>query len=128
MKIVRFFIFLAAAAILGLGFFGLTELEKEAGMGFLLGCLTLGGGFLITALFSLKMPWHGIIGAGTLALLGLCRGALNFPDFAKYLVGERERGVAPALELCVSLVCAMLLIRVLRVWAAERKRNLDIGA
>lgn len=121
MKPVRIAIFLSAAAVLGLGFFGVSELEKDEGMAFLLGCLTLGGGFLITALFSLKMPWHGIIGAGVLALLGLGRGALNLPDFAKYLVGGRERGVAPALELCVTLVCAILLVRVLRTWAAERR-------
>lgn len=123
MKLVRVFIFLAAAAILGLGFFGMTSLGKDDGMAFLLGCLTLGGGLLISGLFSLKMPWHGIIGAGVLALLGFGRGALNLPDFAKYLVGERERGVAPALELCVTLVCAMLLLRVLRAWAADRRRS-----
>ena len=123
MKLVRVFIFLAAAAVLGLGFYGMSALAKDDGMAFLLGCLTLGGGFLITGLFSLKMPWHGIIGAGVVALLGFGRGALNLPDFAKYLVGERERGVAPALELCVTLICAMLLIRVLRAWAADRRRH-----
>lgn len=101
----------------------MTSLGKDDGMAFLLGCLTLGGGLLISGLFSLKMPWHGIIGAGVLALLGFGRGALNLPDFAKYLVGERERGVAPALELCVTLVCAMLLLRVLRAWAADRRRS-----
>lgn len=128
MKLVRVFIFLAAAAVLGLGFFGTARLEKDDGMAFLLGCLTLGGGFLITGLFSLKMPWHGIIGAGILALLGLGRGVMNLPGFAKYMTGERDRGMAPALELCVTLICAMLLIRVLRAWSADRRRNLDPGS
>lgn len=122
MKLVRVFIFLAAAAILTLGFYGTRILGKDDGMAFLLCCLTLGGGFLITGLFSLKMPTHGILGAGVLALLGFGRGVLNFPGFAEYLIGQRERGGAPALELCVTLVCAMLLVRVIRAWAAERSR------
>lgn len=122
MKLVRVFIFLAAVAVIGLGFYGTQILAKDDGMAFLLGCLTLGGGFLITGLFSLKMPWHGIIGAGVLAMLGLGRGVLNFPRFAEYLTGLRDRGAAPALELCVTLICAMLLIRVIRAWATERRR------
>jgi hypothetical protein len=123
MKLVRVFIFLASAAVLGLGFFGTTRMEKDDAMAFLLGCLTLGGGFLITGLFSLKMPWHGIIGAGILALLGFGRGVLNFPDFAEYMTGQRERGIAPALELCVTLICAMLMLRVIRALAAEKARG-----
>ena len=123
MKLVRVFIFLAAAVTIGLGFYGTGIMEKDEGMAFLLGCLTLGGGFLITGLFSLKMPWHGIIGAGVLALLGFGRGIMNFPDFAKYLTGERDRGVAPALELCITLICAMLLVRVIRTLAAEKARH-----
>ena len=123
MKLVRVFIFLAAAVTIGLGFYGTGLMEKDDGMAFLLGCLTLGGGFIITGLFSLKMPWHGIIGAGVLALLGFGRGVLNFPGFAKYLTGERDRGVAPALELCITLICAMLLVRVIRTLAAEKARH-----
>ena len=122
MKIVRVFIFLAAAAVFGLGFYGASILGKDDGMAFLLGCLTLGGGFLITGLFSLKMPSHGIIGAGVLALLGLGRGALNFPSFAQYLTGDRNRGVSPALELCITLICAMLLVHVIRALASEKVR------
>jgi hypothetical protein len=122
MKLVRVSIFLAAVAVIGLGFYGTRLLAKDEGMAFLLGCLTLGGGFLITGLFSLKMPSHGIIGAGVLALLGFGRGVLNFPGFAEYLIGQRDRGAAPALELCVTLICAMLLVRVIRAWAKERSR------
>ena len=123
MKLVRVFIFLAALVTIGLGFYGTELMEKDNGMAFLLGCLTLGGGFLITGLFSLKMPWHGVIGAGVLALLGFGRGVLNFPAFAKYLIGERDRGVAPALELCITLICAMLLMRVIRTLAAEKAKG-----
>ncbi len=123
MKIVRVFIFLAAAAVFGLGFYGASILGKDDGMAFLLGCLTLGGGFLITGLFSLKMPSHGIIGAGVLALLGLGRGALNFPSFAQYLTGDRNRGASPALELCITLICAMLLVHVIRALASEKVRR-----
>lgn len=122
MKLVRVFIFSAAAAILALGFYGMRVLPKDDGMAFLLGCLTLGGGLLITGFFSLKMPAHGIIGAGVLALLGFGRGVLNFPGFAEYMTGERERGIAPALELCVALLCTMLLVRIIRAWAAEKAR------
>jgi hypothetical protein len=125
MKLVRALIFLAAAAIIGLGVYGMGLMEKDKGIAFLLGSLTLGGGFLITGLFSLKMPWHGIIGAGFLALLGFGRGIINFPDFAKYIVGERFRGPAPALELCITLLCAMILVRVIRVWAADRARRAE---
>lgn len=123
MKIVRVFIFLASAAVFGLGFYGTSILGKDDGMAFLLGCLTLGGGFLITGLFSLKMPSHGIIGAGVLALLGLGRGALNFPSFAQYLTGDRNRGASPALELCITLICAMLLVHVIRALASEKVRR-----
>jgi hypothetical protein len=123
MKLIRVFIFFAAAAVIGLGVVGTDRLEKDDGMAFLLGCLTLGGGFLITGLFSLKMPWHGIIGAGILALLGFGRGVLNFPGFAEYMTGQRDRGIAPALELCVTLICAMLMIRVIRALAAEKARS-----
>jgi hypothetical protein len=123
MKLIRVFIFLAAVMIVGLGFYGTSIMGKDNAMAFLLGCLTLGGGILITGLFSLKMPWQGIIGAGVLALLGLARGILNFPGFAKYFAGERERGAAPALEIGVTLICAMLLVRVIRTLAAEKARQ-----
>lgn len=123
MKLIRVFIFLTAVMIVGLGFYGTSIMGKDNAMAFLLGCLTLGGGIFISGLFSLKMPWHGVIGAGVLALLGFARGILNFPGFAKYFAGERDRGAAPALEICVTLICAMLLVRVIRTLAAEKARQ-----
>ncbi|QTN31425.1 hypothetical protein HZ994_03475 [Akkermansiaceae bacterium] len=124
MKAARTALFLAAAIIIGLGMLGTMRLEKEAGTAFLLGSLTLGGGFLICGLFTLGMPWHGIIGGGVLALLGFGRGVLNFPDFAQFIVGTRPRGIAPALETAVTLVCISVLLRCYRAWAQERVRRI----
>lgn len=123
MKGIRIAIFLAAATVIGLGFLGLRLLEKDDGMALLLGSLTLGGGILISGLFSLKMPWHGILAAGVLALLGFGRGVLNIPGFADYLGGGRERGIAPVLEAAVALVCIFLLLAVHREWSRERLRR-----
>lgn len=120
---VRISIFLAAAAIIGLGLLGMNQLDKDIGMAFLLGTLTLGGGFLICGLFSLKMQWHGIIGAGILALLGLGRGIMNLPGIAQFLAGERSRGNAPALELATLIICAYLLLRIWRAWTIELSRR-----
>jgi hypothetical protein len=123
MKGIRIAIFLAAATIIGMGFFGVRFLEKDPGMAFLLGSLTLGGGLLICGLFSLKIPWHGIIAAGVLALLGFGRGILNAPGFAEFIGGSRERGVAPVLEAFVAVVCTFLLLAVHRTWSRERLRR-----
>lgn len=123
MRAARICLFLAAAAIIGLGALGTIRLEREAGMAFLLGSLTLGGGFLICALFSLNMPWHGIIGGGVLALLGFGRGVLNAPDFAEFLTGSRQRGIAPLLEITVATVCIVVLLRIYGAWSRERVRR-----
>ncbi len=121
---IRFSVFLAAAAIIGLGIIGVGQLEKDAGMAFLLGCLTLGGGLLICGLFSLKMQWHGIIGAGVLALLGIGRGIMNLPGIAGFFSGDRPRGNAPALELATLIICAYLLLRIWQAWKTERVRRM----
>ncbi len=92
-------------------------------MAFLLGSLTLGGGFLICGLFSLKMLWHGILGAGVLALLGLGRGFMNLPGIAQFFSGDRPRGNAPAFELATLIICAYLLIRIWQAWSKERIRR-----
>ncbi|MDP4996600.1 MAG: hypothetical protein NWQ16_10310 [Akkermansiaceae bacterium] len=120
----RISIFFAAVTIIATGIAGLSLLEKDPAIGFLSGALTLGGGILICGLFTLKMPWHGIAGAGVLALLGLCRGIMNLPDLPAYLSGVRERGNAPVLELAVTLICAILLIRMLRALSVERTRRM----
>jgi hypothetical protein len=120
----RFLIFFGGVMILVLGVAGTRLLGKNEGLALLQGTLTLGGGLIICGLFSLKMRWHGVIGAGVLSLLGTARGAGNFPDFLKLLGGENPRGAAPALELGVTLICLLLLLRVIRALQRERTRRL----
>jgi len=122
--LMRFQVFFSAAAIIALGMAALRVLERASGMAFLQGALTLGGGLLICGLFSLKMKWHGIIGAGVLALLGAARGFGNLPDLARFLGGERERGPAPVMELGITVVCLVLLVRVLASLQRERIRRM----
>lgn len=107
-----------------LGFLGKHQLPGDAGFAFLQGSLTLGGALLICGLFSLKMRWHGIIGAGVVSLLGAARGLGNLPDLMKLLAGSRERGIAPALEAVVTLACLVLLLVVLRALQRERTRRM----
>lgn len=121
---IRAYIFLSGAAVIAIGALGMSRLEEDASMQLLLGSLTLGGGFVICGLFTIRMLWHGVIGAGVLALLGFGRGILNFPDAAKYITGERVRGEAPVLELAVTLICAFLLVRIIGAWNHEKTRRL----
>lgn len=120
----RIHIFSSGAAILALGGSALRLLEKVEAMPFLQGALTLGGGFVICGLFSLKNHWHGLIGAGVLALLGTARGLGNIPDLFKLATGDLRRGPAPAMELGVTLICLLLLMRVLRALQRERTRRM----
>jgi len=120
----RILIFLSGALILGMGAMSFRVLERDDALGFLHGALTLGGAIIISGLFSLKMQWHGYIAAGILALLGAARGLANLPDLASFWVGERERGVAPLLELGVTLICLSLLLRVISALARERVRRM----
>ncbi|MBC7980789.1 MAG: hypothetical protein H7Y36_09530 [Armatimonadetes bacterium] len=120
---IRLLIFISAALILGLGFLGRVQMDKDSAMAFLLGSLTLGGGLLICGLFTIKMLWHGVIGAGFLALLGLSRSILNFPGIAKFMSGKSDNGNAPLFELAVTLICAFLLIQIFRAWQQERIRR-----
>ncbi len=120
----RFQIFSSGATILALGGLSLRVLERNDALAFFQGSLTLGGGIIICGLFSLKMKWHGIIGAGVLALLGTARGLGNIPDFLKLLTGDLQRGKAPILELGVTLIALILLLRILRSLQLERTRRM----
>jgi hypothetical protein len=124
MKVARVSIFLAALAIIGFGFFAQSSLEKEVGLGFFLGALTLGGALLISGLFSFTSHLHGLMGAAVLALLGFGRGMFNLPGLASFMVGERERGAAPLLEFGITIICGMLMIQLWRSWATERMRRM----
>lgn len=120
----RLQVFSSGAVIVAMGAAATRLLEKQEALALLQGALTLGGGILICGLFSLKSYWHGLIGAGVMALLGAARGFGNFPDLLKLLQGDRHRGAAPVLELGVTLICLLLLLRVLRALQKERTRRL----
>jgi len=120
----RIQIFFCGVAVIALGMAAMRILEKDAATGFLQGALTLGGGLIICGFFSLKMKWHGIIGAGVLALMGAARGLGNLPDLALFLSGERERGATPVMELGITVVCLVLLARVLAALYRERIRRM----
>ena len=120
----RYPVFLSGAAILALGVAAMRLLDRPEAWAFLQGTLTLGGGLIICGLFSLKMRWHGLIGAGVLALLGAARGLANLPDLLKLMAGDPTRGAAPAMELGVTLLCLSLLLRVLGTLRRERTRRM----
>lgn len=99
-------------------------LVEGQSLGFLQGALTLGGGMIICGLFSLKMKWHGLIGAAVLGLLGAARGAGNLPGFFDYIGGDRTRGSMPVFEIGVAMICLLMVIRVIRVLHQERVRRM----
>ncbi|MEX1048995.1 MAG: hypothetical protein WED15_05680 [Akkermansiaceae bacterium] len=115
---------MSGLTIMALGVAATFILEREAALGFLNQALTWGGAIVICGIFSIKMKWHGIIGAGILALLGASRGVLNLPDFFRLMQGDRARGTAPLLELGVTLISLLLLLRVLRALRRERTRRM----
>ncbi len=120
----RVVVFGSGLVILALGLAGMRVLAGPAAFGFLNGALTLGGGFIICGLFSLRNPWHGIIGAGVIALLGACRGVGNLAALPAVLT--EHGGVPPMnlLECAVALICILLLAVIVRTLFAERKRRL----
>jgi hypothetical protein len=121
----RFHIFFSGAAVIGLGLAAQRILAADEAMNLLVGALTLGGALIIAGLFSLKMKWHGIIGAGVVALMGFARGLGNVPDLVKLWAGDRSRGGAPLLELGVTLICLMLVLRTVAALMRERARRLS---
>ncbi|GAA5476558.1 hypothetical protein [Haloferula helveola] len=72
----RTLLFVAGVVTTLLGFLAHARLGGTAEAASLFqGALTLGGGWVICALFSRVWTWHGIIGGGILALLGAARCA-----------------------------------------------------
>lgn len=123
---VKLQVFFSGAVVIGLGFLAMQVLTRGEALGFLHGALTLGGGLLICGLFSIKSHWHGIIGAGVIALLGAGRGFGNFPHLIDALSGNSDQRAASLMELGVTLVCLVLLMRVLAALGRERvQRMLD---
>lgn len=107
-------IFAAGIATTALGFIAYSRLEDPA---LLQGALTLGGGWIICGLFALRAPWHGIGGAGVLALLAAARSAPA--------VLELARGTEPAtpFRLVALGIAAVVLVATVRSLQAERARR-----
>lgn len=120
----RIQIFTSALLILGIGLAGFSLLPKADAMGVLDGTLRLGGGILICGFFTIRMLWHGIIGAGILALLGTSRGIINLPGLFKFLTGDRTHGPLPLMELLVTVTCLTLMLSVVRALLRERTRRM----
>jgi hypothetical protein len=124
----RFLLFFGGFSILALGLAGPRVLQEKEAMGFLQGALTLGGGLVISGLFSTRWFWHGVLGGGVMALLGFSRGLVNLPSLPGYL---KERFVEkivdanpmPLLESSVTLICLLLLVAVVKTLLAEKRRK-----
>lgn len=120
----RIYVFFSGLMVLALGGSAMWLLERDDALAFLQGGLTLGGGIIICGLFSLKSQWHGLMGAGVLAMLGAARGLANIPDLVKLFGGDRHRGAAPVMEFGVTLICLLLLLRVIGALRRERIRRM----
>jgi hypothetical protein len=123
----RFQIFFAGFAVLALGYAANEALFDDERLAFITGALTLGGALIICGLFSLKMRWHGVTGAGVVALLGASRGIENLAALPDFWLGNRPRGAAPLLESAAALICILLLVHVVRALLAEKRRRLIAG-
>ncbi len=114
----------AGLLVASTGIFGLQTLGAVLGFPVLHGCLTLGGALVIVGLFSIRMPYHGIIGAGVVALLGAARGLMNLPDVARFISGDRPRAHTPLIELAITIVCLIVLVHTFRWLMRERVRRM----
>jgi hypothetical protein len=108
----RVLIFIAGAAVCLLGILASKQPSDPAA---LQGGLTLGGVFIICGLFSIRSKWHGIVGAGMVAFLGLMRAL-------PALWSQREGGSVMRFEAPVAAICGIVLITALRTLLAERRR------
>lgn len=120
----RFYIFFCGLAILAMGWVATYLLQRPQSIEFLQGALQLGGGILICGIFSIRMKWHGLIGAGIMGMLGAARGFSNVPGLLKFMAGDRSHQTAPVLEFGVTLICLLLLTKVIRALYQERLRRM----
>ncbi len=105
-------LFLAGGFLVAMGFVAEARIGNP---GLLQGALTLGGGWIICGLFSLRSRWHGVIGAGVLALLGAARCA---PALIR--LGEDP---SATWETAAFVASAVVLVSVVRSLLAERARQ-----
>ena len=80
------------------------------------GGLTLGGGWIICGLFSLRAKWHGFIGAGMLAFLG---GLRALPALTKLSSGDP----AAPFSVAAGVLCVVVFVAAARTLMAERRRQ-----
>lgn len=117
-------IFITGSLIIAAAISGLFFLPKMPGFEFLRGGLTLGGALLICGFFTIRMYWHGIIGAGIVSLIGAGKGLMGLKAVQDWFLGNQSRGIAPLIELGITLLCMVLLVRVISVLQAERTRRM----
>lgn len=114
----------SGAVIASLGFTALQILPKPLAFQTFQNALILGGGLLITGLFAIKNRWHGIIGSGVMALLGTAAGVLNVEGVASWMLGDPHSHPSAPIEMGATLICLLLLIRVIATLRRERTRKL----
>ena len=120
----RLFLFVCGGTIVAMGVAALQLMDRSQSLGFSRDALTLGGALVICGLFSIRMFWHGLIGAGVVALMGAAMGLTRLPGVFQFFQGERLRGSLPVFEFGVTVICLLLLTRVVRVLKRERLRRM----
>jgi hypothetical protein len=108
----RALLFLAGFLLAALGFFAFHGSRDHL---LLQGGLTLGGGFIICAIFTFRAKWHGLAGAGLLAFLGVLR---TLPAAV-----TDSRNPSTSFMLAAGAICLVVLISVISVLRAERRRQ-----
>jgi hypothetical protein len=112
----RALIFIAGFLLCGLGVLAFRMSGDPSGPPLLQGGLTLGGGWVICGLFSLRAKWHGIIGAGMLAFLG---GLRSLPALTQLSSGDP----AAPFNVAAGVLCVVVFIAAARTLMAERRRQ-----
>lgn len=107
----RSLLFIAGILLTALGFLAFMKSEDPR---LLQGGLTLGGGFFICGIFSIRARWHGIAGAGVLAFLGVLRTT------PAAVTGPRDSSIF--FMIAAGAICLTVLICVIQVLRAERTR------
>ncbi len=110
--------------ILIAGIAGLFVIPKLPAMEFFRGAATLGGALIICGFFTLNSYWYGVIGAGVISLIGAGKGLLGISGMKDFVTGQSNRGIAPPIELIITIGCLVLLFRCVSAMKAERTRRM----
>lgn len=102
---------------------GIAAFKMSGDPSLLQGGLTLGGGWIICGLFSLGAKWHGIAGAGMLALLGAARSLPALPKVPAALAQGEAGVLLQAASAAISMVVFLASTRALLV--ERNRRNLE---